>query len=83
MHTPLRMCVVCRSHKPMSELLRVTVDKTGNMAVPDRDGRNFGRGAYVCRDINCLKKAEKKHILERHLKCDASETLYRDAEDMI
>ena len=83
MHTPLRMCVVCRKHRPTEELLRITIDKKTSAPKIDGDKKNDGRGAYICRNKMCIEKAEKKHILERHLKCNASDTLYREAEGLV
>lgn len=82
-HIPLRMCVVCRKHLPVSELIRITYDKETDSPVPDEESKNSGRGAYICRDAQCLKKAGKKHVAERHLGCEASEALYRNLEEMI
>ena len=80
-HTPVRMCVLCRSHKPHNELIRVTV-KDG-VATVDENNKNFARGAYICKSRECIEKAEKKHIIERHLKCEICPDLYSKAVEMI
>ncbi len=80
-HSPTRMCVLCRSHKPQNELIRVTV-KDG-VATIDKNEKNFARGAYICKNRECIEKAEKKHIIERHLKCEKSPDLYSKAVEMI
>lgn len=80
-HTPERMCVVCRSHKPYNELIRVTV-KDGVATVDEMD-KNFARGAYICKSRECIKKAEKKNIIERHLKCDKNPDLYIKVVEMV
>lgn len=82
-HVPLRMCVVCRRHLPLSELIRVVADKESQTIVPDIHKKKFGRGAYVCRNIECINKAEKRHILERHLKYQMSDGVYKLMEDLI
>lgn len=82
-HIPLRMCVVCREHKPASELIRITYNPDTGMAQPDKDNKNTGRGAYICRNAECIKKAQKKHVAERHLGCGASDLLYTDLEELI
>ncbi len=79
-HVPMRMCVACREHKPQSELIRITVKEHDGKATPDNKKKSSGRGAYICRSEECIKKAEKKHIIERHLKCYPSESLYSDVE---
>ena len=64
--TPMRMCVGCREMKPKRELIRVVraPDGTGSM---DPVGKKPGRGAYVCRSAECLKRAIKQRQLERQL----------------
>ncbi len=80
-HSPVRMCVTCRNHKPQDELIRITV-KDG-VATVDENEKNFARGAYICKSRECIEKAEKKHIIERHLKCDKNADLYSKAVEMI
>ena len=64
--TPMRMCVACRQMRPKKELLRVVRTPEGSVLV-DRTGRANGRGAYLCNDAECLKKAIKIKALERAL----------------
>ncbi len=80
-HIPIRMCAVCRSHKPQNELIRITVKD--NVATIDENEKNFARGAYICKSRECIEKAEKKHIIERHLKCEKNTDLYSKAVEMI
>ena len=54
---PLRMCVGCRAMKPKKELIRVVTNGEGTHI--DRSGKANGRGAYICSDVACLKKAVK------------------------
>lgn len=82
-HIPLRMCIACRERRPERELLRVTVDKASGRAVPDTGRVKEGRGAYICRDPACLKRAARKRGFERHLKTAASEELYSRLEEML
>lgn len=63
---PMRMCVSCRVMKPKKELVRVVRTPEGEVAIDDT-GRKNGRGAYLCRDAECLKKALKTRALERAL----------------
>ena len=83
MHIPLRMCVVCREHKPTQELIRVTYNAKTDKAEPDKDSKNTGRGAYICKSAECIKKARKKHVTERHLGCSASDDLYDELEGLL
>ena len=60
---PMRMCTGCGEMKPKRELIRVVKSPEGEIAL-DRTGRLPGRGAYVCPDLECLKKARKTRRLE-------------------
>ncbi len=82
-HIPERMCVVCRAHKNVEDLIRFGVDPSTNTPSPDTGVKSMGRGAYICRDIKCIEKSQKKHILERHLKCNMSDTAYKQAVELI
>ena len=80
-HTPERMCVTCRKHKPYNELMRITV--IDGVATIDENNKNFARGAYICKSRECIEKAEKKNIIERHLKCEKNPELYKKAVEML
>ena len=61
---PLRQCVGCREMKPKKELIRVVRSPEGEVSL-DFKGKKPGRGAYVCPDPECLKRARKARALER------------------
>ena len=61
---PMRQCLGCREMKPKKELLRV-VRTPEETVVLDTTGRANGRGAYVCKSGECLKKAVKSKALSR------------------
>ena len=61
---PMRQCIGCREMKPKKELIRVVRAPDGEISI-DFKGKKSGRGAYVCPDAACLKKAEKTRALER------------------
>jgi predicted RNA-binding protein YlxR (DUF448 family) len=82
---PKRMCVGCREMKPKRELIRIvlTPEADGGQICIDFKGKKNGRGAYVCRDESCLKKAVKSKALERALSCEIPEEIYANlAEQM-
>lgn len=79
---PMRMCVGCREMKPKMELLRVVKPQDGDAHI-DRVGKAPGRGAYVCDDIECLRKARKTRALERALECKIEETVFDALEAQI
>ena len=59
---PMRMCVGCGEMKPKKELIRIVTDPEGNVSV-DPTGKKAGRGAYICKSSECLKKAGKSKKL--------------------
>ena len=70
-HIPKRMCVACREMKEKNELLKV-VYKQGS-AVIDESGKLPGRGAYVCKNEDCITLAEKKRGFQRVFQTNCSE----------
>lgn len=80
---PLRMCVVCRNMKPKAELIRVVKNKDGEVFV-DKTFKANGRGAYVCRDEQCLTKCIKQKILNKVFKAPIEDSQYESLrEDFI
>lgn len=63
---PMRQCLGCREMKPKRELLRVVRSPEGEVAF-DARGKLQGRGAYVCPNPDCFKKAVKTRALDRAL----------------
>lgn len=61
---PQRQCVGCRTMKDKKALIRVVRTPEGQIVL-DSTGKKSGRGAYVCPDPACLKKARKSRALER------------------
>ena len=61
---PQRQCVGCRTMKEKKALIRV-VKTPEEEIVLDVTGKKSGRGAYVCPEMECLKKARKSRALER------------------
>ncbi len=72
---PMRMCVGCREMFPKKELMRV-VKSPENVISFDRVGKAPGRGAYICRQVECLNKAMKIKALERQLECQISKEVF-------
>ncbi|MBR6208137.1 MAG: YlxR family protein [Oscillospiraceae bacterium] len=63
---PIRQCLGCRIQKPKNELVRVVRSPEGTVSIDGR-GKAPGRGAYLCRDSQCLRKAVRSKALERAL----------------
>ena len=76
---PLRRCVGCGEMKAKGELIRVvkTPEDTIHM---DFTGRANGRGAYLCRSMECYQKAVKNKGIERSLKCRLSQEIMTELE---
>ena len=72
---PERQCLGCNSHKPKVELLRVVRTPEGEVVL-DFTGKKSGRGAYICRDVNCLKKARKSGRIDRSLDVSIPSEVY-------
>lgn len=69
---PMRQCLGCREMKPKPELLRVVRSPEGEVSLDTR-GKKPGRGAYVCPNADCLKKAIKTRALSRALETEIPE----------
>ena len=63
---PMRMCVGCREMKEKRELIRIVRTPDGEVAL-DPTGKKSGRGAYVCRQAECLRRSIRQKQLERQL----------------
>ncbi len=61
---PLRQCTGCGEMKPKKELVRVVKSPEGVISL-DRSGKANGRGAYICHNAECYKKAVKARRLEK------------------
>ncbi len=72
---PMRMCLGCGEMKEKRELIRVVKSPEGDISV-DKTGKKSGRGAYVCDDIECMKKARKARRLEKAFSCQISNEIY-------
>ena len=72
---PQRQCMGCRERKAKKELIRV-VRKTDGTVSLDFSGKLNGRGAYICPDPECLKKARKAKSLDRSLEVTIPEEVY-------
>ena len=81
---PQRQCMGCRQRKDKRDLIRVVRTTDGTVWL-DRSGKLNGRGAYVCPDPECLKKARKARSLERSLEVEIGQEVYdrleREMED--
>ena len=72
---PMRQCLGCNEKKPKGELLRVLRTPEGEILL-DFTGKKSGRGAYICRDVKCLKKARKSGRIGKNLECEIPDEVY-------
>ena len=79
---PQRTCSVCRTQKNKSELLRIVKNKD-NIIKVDETGKQSGRGAYICYDMECLEKAQKSKRLEKALEMKIENEIYEQMKNVI
>lgn len=77
---PLRQCMGCREMKPKRELIRVVRSPEGSVSL-DFKGKAAGRGAYLCPDPQCLKKARKSGAIGRALEVEIPREIYDAMEE--
>ena len=79
---PMRMCAGCGEMKSKKELVRVVKSPEQEISL-DLTGRKPGRGAYVCKNIDCLKAARKARRIEKAFSCKIPEEVYDRMEEEI
>ncbi len=79
---PLRKCVGCREGKAKKELIRIVRTAEGEILL-DKSGKAQGRGAYICPDAECLKKAAKSKALDRAFEMKVPDEIYLKLEEQI
>ena len=79
---PQRQCVGCRTMKDKKALIRVVKTPEGEVVL-DVSGKKSGRGAYVCPDSACLKKARKSRALERAFELTIPDEVYDALEQQM
>ena len=72
---PLRQCVGCGEMKGKKDMMRV-LKTTEEEICLDVTGKKNGRGAYLCRNRECLQKARKNKGLERSFKMCCPQEVY-------
>ena len=74
-HVPLRKCLGCGEMIGKKGAVRVVRSKDGEVSL-DLTGKRAGRGAYLCRDSECLEKIRSAKKLDRALKCQVPDEIY-------
>lgn len=79
---PMRQCLGCREMKPKRELIRAVRSPEGEISL-DFKGKASGRGAYICPDKECLKKAIKARALERAFSAPIPPEVYEQLQQQM
>ena len=79
---PIRRCVGCGEHFPKNTLMRVLRTPNGEILL-DLNGKTSGRGAYLCRSVECLKRARKSGKIAASLECSIPDAVYERLESEI
>lgn len=77
-----RTCIGCNKKKNKNDLLKIVKNKEGNITV-DKNYKMQGRGAYICKNIDCLDIIIKKKKLEKNFLCKIEINIYEDIRDAI
>lgn len=80
-HIPERMCVGCRKMKPKRELIKIVLNEKSPEI--DEKQKKFGRGAYLCKSLECIEAARKKKALSRQFKTAVSEDFYESVKEIL
>lgn len=72
---PIRRCTGCGQHFEKNTLIRILRTPEGEIVI-DETGKKSGRGAYICKSAECLKKAKKSRRLEAGLDCRVPDEVY-------
>ncbi len=76
---PIRKCLGCGEPKEKRSLIRVVRSPEGELSI-DLTGKKSGRGAYICPNVECFKKARKAKRLEKAFECQIPEEIYSGLE---
>ncbi len=79
---PERTCMACNEQKEKQELLRIVRSKDGIIEV-DLTGKKSGRGAYICKNLECLEKIIKTKRLEKVFEKEISQEIYDSIRGVI
>lgn len=79
---PLRTCVITKEKLPKQELIRIVRTPEGTVEI-DLTGRMNGRGAYLKKDIEVFKKAQKAKTLNKILEIEVKDEIFEKLEKTI
>lgn len=79
---PQRTCMGCNSKKDKKDLIRIVKNNKNEIRI-DKTGKQDGRGAYICNNIQCLEKVIKTKRLEKALGLKITEEVYSNLKNII
>ena len=79
---PMRSCVITKEKLPKKELIRVVRTTEGEIVI-DEIGKANGRGAYLKKDIEVIKKAKNNKVLNRVLEVELPNSIYEKLEEIV
>lgn len=80
---PMRSCVVTHEKYAKNELIRVVRTPEGKILIDDEAGKSNGRGAYLKKDLDVIKKAQANKILDRVLEIEIPNEIYEELKTKI
>ncbi len=78
---PMRTCVITKEKLEKKDLIRIVRTPSGEVVI-DESGKQNGRGAYLKKDLEVIKKAENSKILERHLETSINSSIYEELKKL-
>ena len=72
-----RMCISTREIKDIKDLFRVVKTPSGNILI-EEDKHLHGRGAYISKNIEAIKIAQKKKLLNKALRTNVPDSVYEE-----
>ena len=79
---PMRSCVLTKEVLPKKELIRIVRTPDGKVII-DETLKSNGRGAYLKKEIEVIRKAKKSKVLDRSLQVEVPDSIYIELENMI
>ena len=79
---PQRTCMGCNLKRDKKDLIRIVKNKENEIII-DKTGKQEGRGAYICNNIECFEKVIKSKRIEKLLKAKISNEVYENLKKII
>lgn len=77
---PLRMCLGCGEMADKRDMIRLVKSPEGEISL-DFTGKKSGRGAYICKKLECFEKAQKARRFEKSLSCRIDNKIYEELKN--